>query len=195
MGTCNISTLNGGGLQAQVALDAALNFRRLIMKKVVLIIQCTICIVCGACNMSPKKIYVDLCESYPIDSVNQVLANQHIPMKIIEQEETCALKIDKYIIVMSKEEGPCISSIVETLDYYMIISTEYNVVGYDISLIYDKKQSVLYKTMLYNLNYMPYKVEYETCDFNTGTIDVIYEDNSIEHVNLNKCTADTIRLW
>lgn len=165
------------------------------MKKVGLIIQCAVCVMCGACNMSPKKVYVDLCESYPIDSVNQVLATQHVPMKFIEKEETCALNIDKYIIVMSKEEGPCISSIVETLDYYMIISTEYNVVGYDISLIYDKKQSVLYKTKLYNLNFMPYKVKYETCDFNTGTIDVIYEDNSIEHVNFNKCTADTIRLW
>ncbi len=161
----------------------------------ILIISILFSVVCGACDMSPKKIYVDLCESYPIDSVNQVLATQHIPMIFSEKEETCALKIDKYIIVMSKEEGPCISSIIETPDYYMIISTEYYVVGYDISLIYDKTNSVLYKTKLYNLNYMPYKVYYETCDFNTGTIDVIYEDNSIEHVIFNKCTADTIRLW
>ena len=165
------------------------------MKKVLLIINVLLSVVCEACNMSPKKIYVDLCESYPIDSINQVLATQHIPMKFIEKEKICALKIDKYIIVMSKEEGPCISSIVETPDYYMIISTEYYVVGYDISLIYDKKHSVLYKTKLYNLNYMPYKVEYETCDFNAGTIDVKYEDNSIEYVNFNKCTTDTIRLW
>ena len=53
----------------------------------------------------------------------------------------------------------------------------------------------MYIITRYNLNYMPYKVEYETCDFNAGTIDVKYEDNSIEYVNFNKCTADTIRLW
>ena len=165
------------------------------MKKMILIISVLLSVVCGARNMSSKKIYVDLCESYPIDSVNQVLATQQIPMIFLEKEETCALKIDKYVIIISKEEGPCISSIVETQAYYMIISTEYYVVGYDISLIYDKIHSVLYKTKLYNLNYMPYKVEYETCDFNIGTIDVIYEDNSIEHIKFNKCTSDTIRLF
>lgn len=164
------------------------------MKKVILILSILVLAGCVVCHMSPKKIYVDLCESYPIDSVNHVLAIQHMPIKFLEEKEACKLKIDKYVIVMSKEEGPCISSIIETQNYYMIISTEYNVVGYDISLIYDKVHSAMYQTKLYNLNYMLYNVGYETCDFNKGTIDVIYEDNSIEHVYFSKCTSDTIRL-
>lgn len=163
------------------------------MKKVILIISVLILAGCSVCNKSPKKIYVGLCESHPFDSVNTVLAAQHIPIKFLEDEETCQLKIDKYTIVLSKEDGPCISSIVETQDYYMIISTEYYVVGYDISFIYDKVDSVLYQTELYNLNYMPYDMQYKSCDFNKSTIDVIYEDNSIEHVHFNRCISDTIR--
>lgn len=164
------------------------------MKKAILIIGVLTLIGCGTCKIYPKRIYVDLCESYPIDSANQSLAAQCVPIKFLEDKETCQLKIDKYVVITSKEEGSCFSSIVETQDYYMIISTEYYVVGYDISLIYDKAHSVLYQTELYNLNYMPYNVEYETCDFKKGTIDVIYEDNSIEHVHFNKCTSDTIIL-
>lgn len=164
------------------------------MKKVILIMGVLILIGCGACKRYPKRIYVDLCESYSIDSVNQALAAQCVPIKFLEDEETCQLKIDKYTIVLSKEGGPCFSSIVETQDYYMIISTEYYVVGYDVSFIYDKVHSVLYQTELYNLNYMPYKVQYETCDFKKCTIEVKYEDYSIEQVHFNKCTSDTIRL-
>ena len=164
------------------------------MKKVILIISVLTLVGCGVYNMTPKKTYIGLCESHPFDSVNQVLAIQHMPMIFSEDEETCQLKIDRYIIMLSKEEGPCFSSIVATQDYDMIISTEYYVVGYDISFIYDKVHSVLYQTELYNLNYMPYDIKYETCDFKKRTIDVVYEDNSIEHVHFNKCTSDTIRL-
>lgn len=164
------------------------------MKKVVLIISLLFFVAYGTCNINLKRLYVDLCESYSIDSINQMLATQHIPVKFLEGEEIYTLNIDKYIIVMRKKEGPCISTIVETPNYYMIISTEYYVVGYDISFIYDKGHSVLYQTQLYNLNYMPYNVKYETYDFDTRTIDIQFEDNSIEHVNFFECTSDTIRL-
>lgn len=165
------------------------------MRKVILIISVLLLVGCGTYRKYPKKIFVDLCESYPIDSINLELAKQCIPLRFLEGERVCQLKVGKYVIVMSKEEGPCISFIVETQDYYMIISTEYYVVGYDKSLIYDKEHFVLYQTDLYNVNYSPYNVLYETYDLNKSTIDVRYEDNSIEHVNLNKCASDTIELW
>ena len=163
------------------------------MKRLLYTLCLLLTISCSIGKNYPKVVWVDMCESFSIDSVNEALAAQKIPLQFTEDEIIGKLILDKYVFMVSEEVATCISSIAETRDYYMITATDYLIVGFDISFIYDKKHAIMYQTDKYNLIYGPYNILYETCDFNNCTINVQYlDDNSIEKVHFSKCTSDTI---
>ncbi len=164
------------------------------MNRIVYMLCLILLSCCGSYGKKPKEIIVNTCESFTADSINGELIAQNIPMKFNKDDAMIKLTIGKYVIMVSDEDGPCFSTIIETPDCYFIILTEYYVVGYDLCFIYNKARSIMYQTDLYNLNYMPYDIQCETFNFKDCTMNVIYEDENTENVHFSKCISDTINL-
>ena len=170
--------------------------KSIIMKiKVIILLSFTLFVSCSECPTNYKTIITNLYTSSSTDSINQVLQTNNMAMKIAttENAEIDTLYIDKYVIIENRT-GYCIWAITNTTDYYWIDVPEY-LVGYSIGFIYDKKHLTLYQTEKFDLECTGlFHVLHETCTFDDCTIDVRYEDESVEKVHFFKCASDTIRL-
>jgi hypothetical protein len=166
------------------------------MKRILYLLCLLLTVSCHIGKNYPKVVWVDMCESvFPVDSANEALAAQKIPMKFAEEGNIGMLLLDKYVIMIDKEDALCICSIEETRDLYVINAQDYLIAGFNISIIYDKEHATIYKTDAYNTDQDGFNMRYETCDFDNGTIEVQYfSDNSIEKVHFSKCTSDTVKL-
>ena len=161
------------------------------------LLYCVCIIMFASCSMgfrNPKTIVTNLYESPSIDSLNQVLQEQNIAVRIASTEdaEFDTLYVGKYVVI-EERIGYGLWAITDMPDYYWLDISEY-LCGYSIGLIYNKVQSTLYQTEKFDLNGDGYHVLYKTCNFDDCTIDVKSEEERVEKIHFIQCISDTIRL-
>ncbi len=148
---------------------------------------------CSLYSTKPQEIYTNLYETNSADSINTVLELQNIPIKFNQENGIESLSLGKYVVTID-EMGYCFHTIVNTQNYYLILVPEY-IVGYDICFIYNKENSLMYMTDIYNLDNKPYEIQYETCNFEDLSISVLYQkSHSKEKIHFSKCISNIIRL-
>lgn len=161
-----------------------------------IIIQICLCLflACSCQIRHPITIFTNLCEETNLDSINNMLSLHRDSISLKENGEAeTILSLYNYTIVVSTQ-GYCFYSVVDVRDYYLINVSEY-IVGYDLLYIYDKLQCLMYQSEIFNLDGMPYVVQYKTCNFNDCSIKINYKENKrIETIHFYPCVSDTIIL-